>query len=316
MRYLAAERKLSERYSIKSNMQASSRTAPFGRTPDWRARLIEWLPILIGIAVLFLPTYYDLDRKLWNTEDNAHGPIILLVALWFFWKKREALLAPAIVTRPVLGGVMLVLGLLSYAVGRSQQILLLEVGSEILILIGVLLLMRGGQAVKKLWFPLFFMIFLIPIPGFIVDAATVPLKHYISVLAEQILYLAGYPIARNGVLLIIGPYQLLVADACSGLNSMFSLSAMGILYLYIMQHTSKLRILLLLLSIWPIAFLANMMRVIVLTLVTYHLGDEAGQGFLHGFAGIMLFIAGLLFLMGLDGLLGNLLPDRPKGVKA
>lgn len=268
--------------------------------------------MLIGISVLFLPTYYDLDRGLWNTEDNAHGPIILLVVLWFFWKKREALLAPAMTTRPVMGSVLLILGLLAYALGRSQQILLLEIGSEIFILAGILLLMRGEQAVKTLWFPLFFMIFLIPIPGFIVDAATGPLKHYISVMAEQILYLAGYPIGRNGVLITIGPYQLLVADACSGLNSMFSLSAMGILYLYIMQHTSKLRIILLLLSIWPIAFLANLMRVIVLTLVTYHLGDEAGQGFLHGFAGIMLFIAGLLFLMILDGLLGTLFPNRPK----
>lgn len=281
-------------------------------TPNRRARILEWLPILVGIAVLFLPTYYDLDRRLWNTEDNAHGPIILLVALWFFWKKREALLAPAVTTRPILGSAILVLGLLSYAVGRSQQILLLEIGSEIFILAGVLLLMRGERAVKSLWFPLFFMIFLIPLPGFIVDAATGPLKHYISVLAEQILYSAGYPIGRNGVQITIGQYQLLVADACSGLNSMFSLSAMGILYLYIMQHTSKVRILLLLLSIWPIAFLANLIRVMVLTLVTYHLGDEAGQGFLHGFAGILLFIAGLLFLMLLDGLLGYLFPDRPK----
>lgn len=291
-------------------MQAPSFAAAF--TPDRRARILEWLPILIGIAVLFLPTYYDLDRRLWNTDDNAHGPIILLVALWFFWKKKEALVAPAITTRPVLGSAILVLGLLFYAVGRSQQILLLEIGSEIFILTGVVLLMRGERAVKSLWFPLFFLIFLIPLPGFIVDAATGPLKHYISVLAEQILYLAGYPIGRNGVQITIGQYQLLVADACSGLNSMFSLSAMGILYLYIMQHTSKVRILLLLLSIWPIAFLANLIRVMVLTLVTYHLGDEAGQGFLHGFAGIMLFIAGLLFLMLLDGLLGNLFPDRPK----
>ena len=116
-------------------------------------------------------------------------------------------------------------------------------------------------------------------------------------------------------MLTIGTYQLLVADACSGLNSMFSLSAMGILYLYIMQHTSKLRIVLLLLSIWPVAFLANMLRVLILSLITYYLGDEAGQGFLHGFAGIMLFIAGLLFLMGLDGLLGYFLPDRPKGLR-
>ncbi len=295
-------------------MNASSSTTPHGQTPVWQTRLFEWLPILIGILVLFLPTYYDLDRTLWSSEEGAHGPIVLLVALWFFWKKREVLLTEAIVTQPFGAGILF-LGVLVYAVGRSQQILSMEIGSEIFILIGVLLLMRGGQAVKKLWFPLLFMIFMIPLPSSIVDAATGPLKYYISVLVEQLLYLAGYPVARNGVVLTIGTYQLLVADACSGLNSMFSLSAMGILYLYIMQHTSKLRIVLLLLSIWPVAFLANMLRVLILSLITYYLGDEAGQGFLHGFAGIMLFIAGLLFLMGLDGLLGYFLPDRSKGLR-
>ncbi len=141
---------------------------------------------------------------------------------------------------------------------------------------------------------------MIPLPGFVVDAATGPLKQYISVIAEQVLYAAGYPIARSGVTLTVGPYQLLVADACSGLHSMFSLSAMGLLYLYLMQHTSTARNLIIMAAILPIAFVANIVRVMVLILVTYHMGDEAGQGFLHGFAGIMLFIIGLLFLFALD----------------
>ena len=128
------------------------------------------------------------------------------------------------------------------------------------------------------------------------------------------LYAAGYPIARSGVMLTVGQYQLLVADACSGLHSMFSLSAMGLLYLYLMQRTSVARNLIIMASIIPIAFAANIVRVIVLILVTYHLGDEAGQGFLHGFAGIMLFIIGLLFLFILDWILGFIFPDRPHAV--
>jgi exosortase/archaeosortase family protein len=87
---------------------------------------------------------------------------------------------------------------------------------------------------------------------------------------------------------------------------------MGLLYLYLMKHTSVARNLLIIAAILPIAFAANVIRVMVLVLVTYHLGDEAGQGFLHGFAGIMLFIIGLLFLFALDGLLGFFLPDRPR----
>ena len=87
---------------------------------------------------------------------------------------------------------------------------------------------------------------------------------------------------------------------------------MGLLYLYLMQRTSVARNLIIMAAILPIAFFANVVRVMVLILVTYHLGDEAGQGFLHGFAGIMLFVVGLLFLFLLDGLLGFVLPDRPR----
>lgn len=212
----------------------------------------------------------------------------------------------------VTGWVLLIVGLLAYALGRSLEILLLEVGSQIPVILGALLITQGVRAARALWFALFFLVFMIPLPSFIVDTATGPLKQYISVIAENVLYAAGYPIARSGVMLTVGPYQLLVADACSGLHSMFSLSAMGLLYLYLMQRTSITRNLIIMATILPIAFVANVVRVMVLVLVTYHLGDEAGQGFLHGFAGIMLFIIGLLFLFVLDWVLGFIFPDRPR----
>lgn len=117
--------------------------------------------------------------------------------------------------------------------------------------------------------------------------------------------------------LTIGPYQLLVADACSGLHSMFSLTAMGLLYLYLylMEHKSWLRNGILIASILPIAYAANLVRVTVLVLVTYHFGDEAGQGFIHDSAGIVLFVVALLFLFALDSLLGLILARRaPKAL--
>jgi exosortase len=156
---------------------------------------------------------------------------------------------------------------------------------------------------------------MIPLPGILVDALTGPLKNWISIIAEQVLYSIGYPIARNGVVLTIGQYQLLVADACSGLHSMFSLSALGILFMYITERKSLLHNGIMLASILPIAFAANIIRVMVLILVTYHMGDEAGQGFLHGAAGIVLLIVALLFLFLLDAILAKVISPRPKGNK-
>ena len=279
--------------------------------------LKTWWPVLLGLVVLYAPTYWMLAHGIWNSEEQAHGPIVLGVALFLIWQKRDIFLTeasdPAPVTAATVSGwALLVIGLLVYALGRSQDIMLFEIGSQIPVILGALLITLGTKATRALWFALFFLLFMIPLPGFVVDATTGPLKQYISVIAEQVLYAAGYPVARSGVTLTVGPYQLLVADACSGLHSMFSLSAMGLLYLYLMQHTSVARNVIIMAAILPIAFAANIVRVMVLILVTYHLGDEAGQGFLHGFAGIMLFVIGLLLLFALDGVLGFIFPDHSR----
>ena len=282
-----------------------------------RARLVQWAPILIGLLVLYVPTIVGLARGIWQSDDQAHGPIILLVSLYFLWQQRAAIFtAPAEkneTTRPLLGWPLLVFGLLIYALGRSQEILIFEIGSQIPVLFGVLLITGGMAVARKAWFPILFLVFMVPLPGFLVDAVTGSLKQHVSILAESILYTVGYPIGRSGVTLTIGPYQLLVADACSGLHSMFSLSALGLLYIYLMQHPSWLRNGILLAAILPIAFIANVVRVMVLVLVTYHFGDEAGQGFVHGAAGIVLFMVALLLLFGLDNVLGLFLKSGPGG---
>ena len=203
--------------------------------------LKAWWPIVLGLLVLYVPTYWTLAHGMWNSDDHAHGPIVLVVALFLIWQQRAVFLADS--SKPTgvetaTGWTLLVVGLLAYALGRSQDIMLFEVGSQIPVILGALLITLGTKAARALWFALFFLLFMIPLPGFVVDAATGPLKQYISVIAEQVLYAAGYPIARSGVMLTVGQYQLLVADACSGLHSMFSLAAMGLLYLYLMQHTS------------------------------------------------------------------------------
>jgi exosortase len=159
---------------------------------------------------------------------------------------------------------------------------------------------------------------MIPLPGVLVDAITGPLKQWISTIVVAILYAVGYPIAQAGVILSIGQYQLLVADACSGLHSMFSLAALGTLFMYIMGRKSRLHNAIMLVSILPIAFIANICRVIVLVLVTYHLGDEAGQGFLHGAAGFVLMLVALAAFFALDALLSLVLkhPNADRGSRA
>jgi exosortase B len=269
--------------------------------------LRRWLPVILGLAVMYVPTYVDLAHGLWQQEAYAHGPIILAVVAWLVWRQRAALASEGAGRgAPLAGWAMLAFGLMLYAVGRSQGIALFEVGSHLPVLAGTVLLLLGWHALARLWFPLFFLVFLVPLPGFMIDIATAPLKNFVSHIVESMLYGLGYPIARAGVILMIGQYQMLVTDACSGLNSLYSLAALGCLYLYLTGPGTPLRSAALLASIAPIALVANVARVLMLTLITFYFGEEAGRSFLHGFAGVTLFATALLLLLGLDVLLQRL----------
>ena len=188
----------------------------------------------------------------------------------------------------------------------SQSIWTLEIGAQVLVLAGLLLAFLGGRGLRLAAFPLFFLLFMIPWPGDWTAALTTPLKIAVSGVASQLLYWAGYPVGQSGVVLTVGPYQLLVADACAGLNSLFTLEALGLLYMNVVRHTAVWRNAALALLVVPISFAANVLRVLVLVLVTFHFGDAAGQGFVHGFAGLLLMLAALLLIMAADGLLGRL----------
>lgn len=289
-----------------------------------------WLILLAGLCALYIPTFYGLLNGIWASEAQAHGPIVLAVSIWLLWKQWPQILRPGFAVPspqfrvpsprvivpspqspvpglsspvPGLAWPILILSALLYALGRSQDILIFEVGSLIGMLIGCVLLLRGPAQLKLMWFGLFFMLFMIPLPGAIVDALTQPMKIAVSWVTEWALYHAGYPIARTGVILQIGQYQLLVADACAGLQTLFTLESMGLLYLNLVRHSSLFRNISLAILIIPISFFANVIRVITLTLVTYYFGDEAGQGFVHDFAGMVLFISALLLIIGTDTLL-------------
>jgi exosortase B len=274
---------------------------------------LHWIPIAVGLAALYVPTYIRLGTGVWHTDDQGHGPLILAVIFWLAWQKRSVLVVGEVRPSRTFGWLILGFGLLLYILGRSQDILLLEVGSHIPVLAGAILVTSGKSALRALAFPIAFFVFMVPLPSVLVDTMTGPMKQSISEIAEELLYSLGYPIARSGVTLTIGPYQLLVADACSGLHSLYSLSALGLLYLYLKQHQSVLHNILLGAAILPIAFSANVIRVILLVLITYHFGDDAGQGFLHGFTGLVLFIAGLLLLVAVDAAVNVCLTSRIRG---
>lgn len=278
---------------------------------QFKSFLKLYWPVVIGLIALITPSYLNLVGAIWSEADQAHGPLVLMVVLYLFYDKRTAFFEKSNPAQSS-GWVLFIVSLFFYVIGRSQDILILDMFSQMMLIASLILLFKGWHALFALWFPLFFMMFMVPLPGFFVDAVTMPMKIAVSQVAEHVLYWFDYPIARTGVVLQIGQYQLLVADACAGMHTLISLEALGLLYLNLVKHDSLARNIILALFIVPISFTANTIRVIAITLITYYFGDEVGQGFVHGFAGMVLFMVALTLIIALDTLIQKVVVSKLK----
>ena len=284
---------------VASSTAAADRRALLAPGTD----IVTFGLLVLGFASMYLPTYVSLAQRVWISDEQGHGPIILAISLYLLFVKRHELAALTARPAPWLGVPLLLLGVLMYALGRSQFILFFEVFSQIVVLLAIVLIFLGRPGFRLVWFALLFMFFMVPLPASLVASITAPLKSAVSAVAADLLYEVGYPVARSGVMLSVGPYQLMVADACSGLTSMFTLEALGLLYMNLMKYTNARRNVVLALLIIPISFGANIVRVLILVLVTYHFGDAAGKGFIHSFAGMVLFMTGLALMVLADRVL-------------
>lgn len=275
------------------------------QTSPYPARAAGWYFLLVvATVVAYIPTFIHLIQGPWQSEQEGHGPLIIAASLWLVWASREQLKKVELAPAPITGWVVLLVGLAMLFMARTQDVISVEVLSEIPVISGCILMLCGWKVLRILAFPIGFLFFTVPAPGWMVDGATVPLKVFISDLVTRFLYAAGYPIAQNGVVIMIGPYQLLMQDACAGMNSIFALSAIGMFYVYAFRWKSKLRSLVLLAAVVPITIVANFLRVLALVLTAYYGGIDLVDGVVHDLTGIALFVFALTLLFTLDGILG------------
>jgi len=272
-----------------------------------RASIGQWLvwPLLLvaSFLIAYAPTALGLINGPWQTEQEGHGPLIIAASLWLAWQSREQIKSAAIIPAPIVGWITLGSGLLLLFLARTQELLTFEVLSAIPVIVGCVLVTAGWPLLRILAFPIGFLFFAVPAPDWVIDGLTVPLKVLISDLVTKMLYAAGYPIAQNGVMIMIGTYQLLVKDACSGMNSIFALSAIGVFYTYAFRWGGRARTVLLLAAIIPITIFANFIRVLTLVLITYYGGIDLLEGGAHELTGLGLFVVAVALLLLFDAFL-------------
>ena len=285
-------------------------------TPDWKQTTLGWLTwsnlaLLIGAAVLIVPTMYDVARISWSTEQGGHGPIVLATGLWLLW--REARTVTPIESRSIILPASIAAAfLMLYVVSRVTGILEIEAFAMYGAFVAAAFMFWDSNTLRRLWFPILYLALAIPPPDSVVAAITQPIKIMISEVSVDLLYALGYPVAGSGVTIQIAQFELLVAAACAGLNSIISLSAICLLYVYLRHRSNPAYFLVLVLMIIPVTVFSNFIRVIALILITYYLGEATAQGFLHDFAGMLTFAVALLTIFMLDQLVSPLFKARRK----
>ncbi|RYX81295.1 exosortase [bacterium] len=271
----------------------------------WRSYV--WaLPLVCGILAIAIPTFLGIAQVSWSTEQGAHGPIVLAIGLWLLARKWSVLADNARPGNPALGWSMLAIALIGYMAARLVGSITIESAMMYAAFLATLHLFVGASAMRMAWFPLAFLLFVLPPPGSVVAAATQPLRLEISQQAVNFLAMLGYPVARAGLIIYVNQYVLEVKAACGGLNSIISLTAIGLFYAYIRHNSNARYVSILFFVIVAMAIAANFVRVLILILTTYYLGDRAAQGFLHQFAGLTMFTVVIGGIIVLDHVAGPL----------
>ncbi len=281
--------------------------------PATSARALPWAPaiFLLGMAAIFIPTMFDVARLTWTTEQGGHAPIIVATGGWALWREFKAAEGRARPGNAFVGALLFGACLVLYVIARITGILEIEGLAMYGAIVSAFYLLVGGALLRALWFPILYLAVALPPPDQVVTFLTQPLKIGISQSAVSLLHQLGYPIASSGVTIQIANYQLLVAAACAGLNSIISLSAICLFYVYLRHKSDWLAFITVATLVIPVAIFSNFMRVVTLILVTYYFGEAAGQGFIHDFAGLTVFMIALLLIFGLDALFSGI-RDRRK----
>jgi len=278
------------------------------------AKIRDVWPLWLGFLILAVPTVVRLAQQTWPRDFGAYGPIVLATGGWLLWREADDFRRLASPGKLWVAVLVTVLASVSYVFGRAYDFLTLETAGVYGVGLAMIYSRFGHEVMLKHWFPLLYLGFSVPPPNTFLADVTSPLKEFVSWAATGWLDAWGVPVARQGVTIFVAQYQLLVEDACSGMNSLVGLIAVSLLYIYLMRGSNWRYSLALLCFVIPIAIAANIMRIMILILLTYFFGDKVAQGFLHFTAGMVLFATALVLVFGLDTLLHSL-GRRLRGAK-
>jgi len=274
--------------------QAVSVPGPITSRPMSRLASGYTATLLILGVWLYAPVLLRLAHQWWADPNFSHGFFVPVFSAFVVWQNRTRLRAirpgPSIWGLPVI-----VISLTMLLVGTFGAELFLSRVSFILLIAGAIVFFVGWSMLRAVLFPLCFLVLMVPIPAIVFSQITLPLQILASKLAAGTLPICGVPVLREGNIINLPAMPLEVAQACSGIRSLMSLTTLAIMYGYLVERRVWVRVALALASI-PIAVAANGLRIVGTGLIVQYWDPEKAEGFFHLFSGWLVFVFSLLML--------------------
>jgi exosortase len=255
-----------------------------------------WQTVVIAglLLWLYVPILIHLVVQWWSDPDFSHGFFVPLFSAFVIWQERSRLIR--LRPRPSWWGLLFLgFGLSMLIVGKLGADIFLPRLSLLIVLASLIVLFVGWGFFRALIFPWAFLFLMIPIPAIIFNHITFPLQLLAAKVASTILPGMGVPVLREGNVIRLANIDLEVAEACSGIRSLISLTTLAVIYGYLMERKIAVRVLLALASL-PIAVAANSLRIVVTGLLVQHLDPKKVEGFFHEFQGWLVFVASLVMV--------------------
>ena len=250
-------------------------------------------------VALFIWTYWlvvpELVMQWWNEEEYSHGFLVPLIAVGLAWHKRAELQTIPI-TPAYTGLALMAASLVVYATGIIGADLFLQRISMVSMVAGATIYVTGWRMFAAVIFPVAYLLLMVPLPGIIFNSIAFPLQLLAAQIATDVMQSFGIPVFREGNLMHLANTSLDVEEACSGIRSLISLTALGTLYAYFTE-SHWLRRLLIVAMIVPIAIVANVFRVTVTGLLAHYVSVDAALS-VHTVGGLAVFVLATLMLLG------------------
>jgi len=278
-----------------------SQDRPAGRVSEtlpWVA--IAWFGVLL--IACYGPVLFRLAAQWAHDEDMGHGFFVPLIAGYIVWQRRHEL-AEVKASPNWWGLAVIAWGAAQLYVATLGAELFLARTAFIVSLFGIVLLLGGTPVLRIVAFPLGLLFFMVPIPAILYNQVTFRLQQLASRLAEIALGILGVPVLREGNILELASQRLSVVEACSGIRSLLTLSFLSLVYAYFFDKKVWMRAALLAATI-PIALVANASRITIAALLS-EVNPKLAEGMFHTASGWVIFMVGLLLLVGVHALINR-----------